>query len=278
MWFYGGEADGVEAVRRVVRQQFKEGADYIKVAATGGGTRISNRFRPSFSVEELAVVADEAHRIGKLVAAHASSSVGVANCLDAGIDLIAHGYFYEPDGSYQYRPELADRLAASAFVNPTLYLRQAEIDAAEAKRDRDGGLSARDEARLEYSTRSLEQRLDGVARMAAAGVRIVAGSDSPFGRYPAGQFVREISMMTRAGFTPAAALGTATNVAADAIGLGDRVGSLKEGMAADVLVVRGDPLTDIAALWAVEDVYADGRRVERRSASSPQGGLPVPVA
>jgi len=273
MYFYGGEADGPDEVRRAVRTLFKEGADYIKVAATGGGTRISHRFRPALSVPELSVVADEAHALGRLTAAHASNSQGIANCLDAGIDLMAHCYFYEPDGTYRFRPELADRLAASAFVNPTLYLRQAEIDAAERRRDSQGNLSARDQSRLAYSSRSLDERLDGVRRMADAGVRIVAGSDSPFKVYPAGQFVLEISMLTRAGFSNARALQAATAVAAEAVGLGDRIGRLRPGMLADVLVVNGNPLQDLAALWNVVDVYAGGHRIERHG----EGATPAPT-
>jgi imidazolonepropionase-like amidohydrolase len=265
MWFYGGEADGEDAVRRLVRTIFKEGADYIKVAATGGGSKTSNRFRPSFTVQELTVVADEAHRIGRLTAAHASSTQGIVNSLEAGIDLIAHCYFYEADGSYMFRPDLADRLASSAFVNPTLYLRQAEIRAIQSKGERDGGLSARDEARLDYSRRSLDQRIDGVSRMAAAGVRVVSGSDSPFGRYPAGEFVREIEMLTLAGLSTEQAIRSATSEAAAAIGLDDVVGTLRPGKSADILVVGKDPHRDVRALWNVLDVYQDGVRVRRET-------------
>ena len=269
MWFYGSEADGDVEVRKAVRQLFKEGADYIKIAATGGGTKTSNRFRPSYTVAELSAIADEAHRVGKLTAAHASSTHGVVNSIDAGVDLIAHGYFYEPDGSYRYRPEIAERMAERTFVNPTLYLRQAEMNAIEAKRDANGALSARDAKRLEYSTRSLEQRLEGVGRMNEAGVRIVAGSDSPFGRYPAGEFVREIQMLARAGLTNRQAIGAATSVAAAAIGRDDQVGSLRTGLVADVLVVQGDPTDDLNALWNVIDVYKDGVRVARDAPFQP---------
>jgi imidazolonepropionase-like amidohydrolase len=269
MWFYGAEADGDTEVRKAVRQLFKEGADYVKIAATGGGSKTSNRFRPSYTVQELTAIVDEAHRVGKLTAAHASSTGGVINSLDAGVDLIAHGYFYEADGSYRYRPDVADRLAASAFVNPTLFLRRAEMNAAEARREGAGVLTPREEARLAYSTKSLEQRLEGVGRMHAAGVRIVAGSDSPFGRYPAGQFVHEIKMLGEAGLSNRDAIRAATSVAADAIGLGSTVGSLRPGMTADVLVVQGDPTVDLDALWDVLDVYHDGRLVER-------GGPPIP--
>lgn len=268
MWHYGGEADGVEAVRTAVRTRFKEGADYIKVAATGGGTKGTNRFRPSYTVTELAAAADEAHRFGKLVAAHASSSAGIENSLDAGIDLIAHCYFYDNDGSYRYREDLADRLAASAFVNPTLYLRRAEMFAAEAKRSR-GTLTPGEEARLAYNARSAEQRIEGVARMARAGVRFVSGSDSPFGWYPAGEFVREVLTLAEAGIPNLRVIESATSAAAEAIGLGGVVGQLRPGLAADVLIVRGDPLRNLAALWSVLDVYRDGRRVQRAAGEAP---------
>jgi imidazolonepropionase-like amidohydrolase len=87
-WPFGGEADGVAGVRLAVRQLVKEGADWIKVMTTGGGTRNTYPYQASYTVEELRAAIDEAHAAGRLAAAHASSTAGIVNALDVGFDMI----------------------------------------------------------------------------------------------------------------------------------------------------------------------------------------------
>ena len=120
--YFGIEATGEVECRAHVRQLVKEGADFIKVTATGGSTRTSFPTRPSFSLDELTAIVDEAHSFGKHTVAHCASTQGMVNALDAGIDTIVHGMFVEPDGSWLYRPELAERIARQGvFVNPTIH-------------------------------------------------------------------------------------------------------------------------------------------------------------
>src|SRR5438034_6596738 len=129
MGYFGSEADGEAAVRAEVRKLLKEGADYIKIVASGGSTRTSDPNRASYTVAELAAMTDEAHRHGKLTAAHCTSAQSVQNCLDADVDMIIHCIFNEPDGTYRFRPDLVARLAAArAWVNPTLYVMKAGIE------------------------------------------------------------------------------------------------------------------------------------------------------
>jgi enamidase len=109
----------------------------------------------------------------------------------------------------------------------------------------------------------MDERLDAVRRMVAAGVRMTAGSDSPWGWYAPGEFVHEIQMLARAGLSMGEAVVAGTAAAARSIGAGDVAGLLAPGRAADVLVVRGDPTGDVAALWDVLDVWQDGVRVDR---------------
>ena len=126
--YFGVEVTGEVECRAAVRQLIKEGADFIKVTATGGTTRTSFPGRPSFTMEELAAVCDEAHKFGKAVCAHCVSSQGIANALDAGVDTIFHARFNEPDGSVRFQPEIADRIAEhEVFVNPTLHVKRARI-------------------------------------------------------------------------------------------------------------------------------------------------------
>jgi imidazolonepropionase-like amidohydrolase len=264
MGYFGSEADGEQAVRAEVRKLLKEGADYVKIVASGGSTRTSDPNRASYTVAELAAMTDEARRHGVLTAAHCTSADSVQNCLDAGVDMIIHCVFAEPDGTYRFRPDLVERLvAARAWVNPTLYVMKAGIERRRAALDRDGRLTAAVSAELDRARRALDLRVEAVGRMIEAGVRMTAGSDSPWGWYAPGEFVHEIDMLAQAGLSAAAAVVAGTSGAAESIGAGAVAGRLRPGRAADVLVVRGDPAREITALWRVLDVYQEGRRVER---------------
>jgi imidazolonepropionase-like amidohydrolase len=264
MHYFGSVADGVDAVRAHVRKLLTEGADYIKICATGGSTRTSDPNRASYTVAELAAITDEAHRHGKLTAAHCTAAQGVENSLDAGVDMIIHCIFNEPDGSYRYRPDLVERLvAAKAWVNPTLYVMRAGIERQRAVREREGRLTPDLAATLDRQKLALDVRLDAVRRMTEAGVRMTAGSDSPWGWYAPGEFVHEIQMLAEAGLSYADAIVAGTTGSAESIGVGAVAGRLAPGRAGDVLVVRGDPTKDLAALWDVLDVWQAGRRVER---------------
>ena len=264
MGYFGSEADGEAAVRAEVRKLLKEGADYIKIVASGGSTRTSDPNRASYTVAELAAMTDEAHRHGKLTAAHCTSAQSVQNCLDADVDMVIHCIFNEPDGTYRFRPDLVARLAAArAWVNPTLYVMKAGIERQREVREREGRLTPELTAQLDAARRALDVRVDAVRRMSEAGVRMTAGSDSPWGWYAPGEFVHEIHMLAQAGLSYADAVVAGTAGAAESIGVGTLAGRLARGRPADALVVRGDPTRDITALWDVLDVYQAGRRVER---------------
>jgi imidazolonepropionase-like amidohydrolase len=264
MGYFGSEADGQDAVRAEVRKLLKEGADYIKIVATGGSTRTSDPNRASYTVPELAAMTDEAHRHGRLTAAHCTSAQGVQNCLDAGVDMIIHCIFNEPDGTYRYRPDLVERLAAAkAWVNPTLYVMKAGIERLRETREREGRLTVELAAHLDRQRRALDTRVEAIGRMAQAGVRMTAGSDSPWGWYAPGEFVHEIDMLAQAGLSYGDAIVAATSGAAESIGVGGVAGRLGPGRQADVLVVRGDPTREITALWQVLDVWQAGQRVQR---------------
>ncbi len=264
MGYFGSEADGEAAVRAEVRKLLKEGADYIKIVASGGSTRTSDPNRASYTVAELVAMTDEAHRHGKLTAAHCTSAQAVQNCVDADVDMIIHCIFTEPDGTYRFRPDLVERLvAAKAWVNPTLYVMKAGIERLREAREREGQLTPDLVAKLEDSRRALDVRVDAVRRMSEAGVRMTAGSDSPWGWYAPGEFVHEIHMLAQAGLSYSDAIVAGTAGAADSIGVGGLAGRLAPGRLADFMVVRGDPTREITALWDVLDVYQAGRRIER---------------
>ena len=268
MGYFGGEVTGANDARALTRQLIKEGADYIKIVATGGTTRTSFPTLPSFNVDELRAVTDEARKFGKLTATHSSNSAGIANSLDAGVDMIIHCYYLDADGTVNFREDIAERIERQgAFVNPTLQVSRATAWELTHKRD-ESGLIAPEQAELDTARANLDARLDHTRRMIDMGVKVITGSDSSWSSYQLGNTVYETELLVHAGYTPMQGVLSVTSWAADALGVSDMAGTLERGKAADVLVVRGNPADDINDLWNVEDVFLGGRRVERGSEES----------
>jgi imidazolonepropionase-like amidohydrolase len=262
--FFGQPADGVEGVRHAARVLIADGADWLKITATGGSTRSSDPLRPSFTTDELRTIVEEAHNRGKLTGAHTTAAAAVERVLDAGVDMIIHCQFLNPDGSYRYREDLVERIARDGrWVNPTLHTQQTEIDGLEGKRSRDGRLSAEDEALQASNRATMETLLDATGRMHRAGVKLTAGSDTAWRWGRAGGLAGEVFQLGAAGLSNSDAIVSGTSGAADSIGVADRAGLLAEGRQADVVAVAGTPLDDLRALWAIRDVWLAGRRVER---------------
>ncbi len=258
--YFGIQATGPDQCRAATRQLIKEGADFIKITATGGSTRTSHPLRPSFDVDELRAICDEAHKFGKHAAAHCASSQGMANALDAGIDTIIHGVHKEPDGSDVFRSEISQRIAAQdVFVNATIGASVARVRSLEAR----GSLTTDEQVDLETSRSASEVRMDQFARMREDGVVMAAGSDSAWGYYQMGDFQTEIEAHVMAGMSNMEAIVSATRDAARSCWIDDSVGTLEIGKQADILVVRGDPVQEISRLRDVADIFLAGARVDR---------------
>ena len=258
--YFGIQATGPIECRAAARQLIKEGADFIKITATGGSTRTSHPLRPSFDVDELTAICEEAHKFGKHAAAHCASSQGMVNALDAGIDTIIHGVHKEADGSDVYRPEITERVAErGVFVNPTLGGAVTRIRMLENEPD----LSPSRLAELDAMREASQVRMENVARMVGAGVVMSAGSDTAWGFYQMGDFQTEIEAHAMAGMSNMDAIVSATRDAAASCWVQDSVGTLEPGKQADVLVVEGNPAQDINDLRNVADVFLAGSRVDR---------------
>ena len=268
MGYFGGEVTGANDARALTRQLIKEGADYIKIVATGGTTRTSFPTLPSFNLDELRAVTDEARKFGKLTATHSSNSAGIANSLDAGVNMIIHCYYLDADGTVNFREDIVERIERQgAFVNPTLQVSRGTAWDLTHKRE-DRGLTAPEQAELETARANLDVRLDHTRRMIDMGVKVITGSDSSWSSYQLGNTVYETELLVHAGYTPMQGVLSVTSWAADALGVSNTVGTLEPGKAADVLIVRGNPAADINALWNVEDVFLAGNKVVRGSEDS----------
>ena len=268
MWYFGSEVTGPNAARAMARQLIKEGADYLKITATGGSTATSHRLLPAFDVDELSAITDEARKFGKLTATHCLSSQGIANSLEAGVDMIIHCVFKEPDGSDHFRPDVAERIARQgAYVNPTLHVFRARIWTLKAVQER-RPLTAGERALLDQYERNFETHLEHCRRMIDMGVKMITGSDSSWGDYQLGNTPYETECLVMAGLSPMRGVVSVTGEAAASLGIDGVTGTLEPGKAADLIVVDGNPAERIQNLWNVAEVFLAGRRIERGSAES----------
>ncbi len=246
-WSLGIEADGVDQVRRAARSQLKAGVDMIKLMATGGVlTPGVEPGAPALTEEEMRAGVEEAHKAGRLTAAHAQGSSGIANALQAGIDSIEHGIFL----TEALGEEMARR---GVFLVPTLAATHFILAEGEA-----GGVPP---YAVEKTRRVLDRHRESVHLARKLGVPIAAGSDAgtPFNRHD--DIVTELRLLIEVGFSPMEALVAATGQAARLLRLEKELGTVETGKLADLVVLDGDPLSNISAVGQVRAVFQSGHRV-----------------
>ena len=261
LWYMGGETVGVDAVRSRVVELVDQGADFIKVAASGGSTSTSDPYSAAYSVEELRAIVDEAHNRDRPVLAHCRCTDAINVALDAGVDTILHCAFYDNDGSYRFDQKTADRLAVSeVWLNPTMGLGNANRERLiKIKAARE--LTPDEEDRLGRSTVSGANSLAQFSALVTAGVKLVGGSDCGWSYYPFGDFQGEIMSLHKAGLSPLEAIYAGTRSPAAALRNLDTIGTVETGKEADLLVVNGDPSQDLECLRDVVAVFKGGSRV-----------------
>lgn len=257
-WYMGGEADGLDDVRRVARENLRAGADVLKVMASGGQMTAvaAPAWRSQFDVTHLRAIVEEAELRGKGVAAHAHSPESIRDVLDAGVTTIEHCSFLTPTG-HAYDAALVERIASSGvYVCPTVH------GQFQAIRERIGAAP-------------LDEWLSVLSGMREAGVRLVAGDDCGFHLNDldkaADDYVGGLEVFELAGFPAEEIIELATVTAAAACGVGDLTGSLDAGKRADIIAVHGDPLFDLAALREIDLVLVNGRAVTQSGVETVAG-------
>ncbi len=243
--FLGGEVSGEAEIRDLVRRNLAAGAGVIKAMVTGGGlTKDGPKSHQSqFTAEELTSLVDEAHKAGVPVAAHAHGADGITAPVEAGVDTIEH-CTWMTNGGLDFRPDVVQRIVAQRItvcpaVSPHWEMLPRFFDKERAA-----------------------AMFDLVGRMADAGVRLVAGTDAGIQRTGFDGLAPALTFYSDLGLPNASVIDMATSEAAAALGLGTITGRIAPGYGADLLLVDGDPLADLAALKDVRAVFASGLRYE----------------
>jgi imidazolonepropionase-like amidohydrolase len=231
-----GVVSSVSDVRPVVRRIVRAGADVIKCATTGGASsRPGHGPRDgAFNLDEMQALTDEAHALDRRVMCHALGGRGLRIAIEAGVDSIEHGCYLDEE------PELLDMMAQRGiFFVPTFAVYEYHRKSALAHvRERAQQLQ--------------EHHAESLRRAFAAGVKIAAGTDAGGHGHPSNAM--EIECLVKAGLTPLQALRAATGWAAECLGLARDIGTVEKGKLADLIVVAGDPLSDVTVLQNPERI------------------------
>jgi imidazolonepropionase-like amidohydrolase len=235
-----GICDGVEEVRKKVREVLRAGAEVVKICSTGGVFSPTDHPEfTQFSPEELAVIVQEANfRRGTKVMSHAQGSEGIKNAVRAGIHSIEHGIYLDDEAI-----ELI--LEHGTFVVPTLLAPIAVVEIAEAT-----GMIPVYAVRKARET--IEIHRDSIAKAYEAGVRLAMGTDA--GVMPHGTNLRELGLMASVGMLAMDVIVATTKVASECLGWQDRVGTLEPGKLADLIVTKTDPLADLRSLEKTDNI------------------------
>jgi imidazolonepropionase-like amidohydrolase len=239
---YGTQvADGVDGVRKAVREQIRNGADVIKIYAD---SRYRHRLAdslvgsPTFTDDELRAIVEEAEKVGIHVCAHAYTSQAGQRAVRAGVRSIEHGLYLNNEtfalmkqkGAYWVPTLIAYYQWAKDPANPPLVRKMVE--------------------------NTVQRHKETFQRALRSGVKIAFGTDM---YNPHGDGAKELTLMVQYGMTPMQAIKSATTIAAELLDLKGKIGEVSPGVYADIIAVQGNPLNDIAVLESVEFVMKEGK-------------------
>lgn len=238
-----GVVNGVDQARHAVRSRYREGADLIKITATGGVlSQAASGQAPQFTEAEIRAIVETAGDYGFNVAAHAHGAEGMKRAIRAGVHSIEHGTYMDDEAIKLFKKH-------NAWYVPTI----------------SAGRYVGEKAKLpDYYSPIVRPKAAAIgpliqatfARAWKSGVRIAFGTDA--GVFPHGENAKEFAYMVEGGMTPLDAIRSATLAAAQLLGVQDQLGQVAAGYTADLIAVETDPLQDISALQRVRFVMKDG--------------------
>jgi len=241
-WYDEIEADGPWAIRKAIREEVKLGADWIKIMATGDFTTLnSDPLMSEYTKEEMFTAVEEAHRLGKKIVAHAHGGAGVDYLIEAGVDSIEHGF-------YLTEAQMRAMAKKGIYLTSTYGI----VDAILKEPDSP-----------DYYIDGCDKYTQVIDTMLTKAIRenvpIVVGTDANHGK-----MAIELDALIRGGYSHSQAIKALTSEAANLLGMKDQIGSIKEGLIADLVAIDGDPLTDIYAIENVKLVFKDGKQIFSR--------------
>jgi imidazolonepropionase-like amidohydrolase len=237
-----GVADGPWAARAKVREMVKYGADMIKICATGGVlSRNTDPGVQQLTLEEMKAIVEEAHKLGRRVAAHAHGTSGILEAIQAGVDSVEHASMIDEAG-IKLAKERGTYLSMDIYNDDYILTEGAK----------NGVLPES----LEKEKIVGQMQRDNFRKAHQAGVKMAYGTDA--GVYPHGDNAKQFFYMVKYGMTPIEAIQAATINAADLMGWKDKVGSITATKFADIIAVDGDPLADVTILTKVKFVMKGG--------------------
>ena len=237
-----GVADGPWAARAKVREVIKYGSDVIKICASGGVLSKGDQpGTPQYTLEEMQAIADEAHKLGRKVAAHAHGTQSIKDAIRAGIDTIEHSSLIDDEG-------IALAKQHGTYLDFDIYNDDFILQ--------EGAKAGMLPESIEKEKKIGRLQRENFRRAFQAGAKMAFATDA--GVYPHGDNAKQFAKMVEWGMKPLDAIQAATINAADAIGWSATVGALESGHFADLIAVSGDPLTDVHTLESVKFVMKGG--------------------
>lgn len=242
--FDDGVVNSAEEARRAVRQRYKDGADWIKITATGGVLSIAkNGKAPQFMQDEVDAIVQTANDYGFKVAAHAHGAEGMKRALRAGVTTIEHGTFMDDEAIQLF-------IKKGAYLVPTIIAGKSTADSAKIA----GYYHPLVTAKALETGKYIQETF---AKAYKAGVKIAFGTDA--GVFKHGLNAKEFQYMTEVGMPPMEAIQSATMTAATVLDMKNELGSIEAGKFADIIATDGDPLSNVATLMNVTFVMKDGK-------------------
>ncbi len=237
-----GVADGPWEARAKVRETIKYGADVIKICASGGVLSKGDQpGTPQYTLEEMTAIAEEAHKLGRRVAAHAHGTQSIKDAIRAGIDSIEHSSLIDDEG-IALAKQHGTYLVFDIYNDDYILSEGAKVGMLPESIEKEKKVGRLQRENFRHAWQS--------------GTKMAYGTDS--GVYPHGDNAKQFAKMIEWGMKPIDAIQAATIRAADLIGWADKVGALETGHEADIIAVSGDPMQDVRRLESVKFVMKDG--------------------
>ncbi|PWW32276.1 imidazolonepropionase-like amidohydrolase [Cytobacillus oceanisediminis] len=241
VYYLGYESDGPDEVRKNTRRVLKEGADLVKVMATGGiYTKGEEPGSVQLTIEELSAAKEEALKKNKKVSAHADGIEGIMNCLEVGIDTIEHGIYAD-------RQALEIMKNQGTFLVPTMAVMRQLISSPDIPA-----------YALEKAKQVVGPHFSMLQEAVQIGVKIATGTDCGSPLTPPRYYYDELAIMREAGMSEMEVIKASTNVAAECLGIEEQRGSISPGKFADLLIVDSNPLNDLNSLRGDKLVMKNG--------------------